>query len=99
MAYYDEALGVGSILKANNGWGKMYKLMEDGRLAPLTEQTSLGDVVREKRTGREDSKAKEIFVTSGQVLFDLAWGFYLYEKALKEGIGTTLKIWDAPCWL
>ena len=99
MAYYEEALGTGSILKANNGWGKMYRLMEEGKLASLTEQVSLGDVVRAKCSGRVDDKTKEIFVTSGQVLFDLAWGYSLYERALKEGIGTMLKIWDDPCWL
>lgn len=99
MAYYDEALQAGGILKANNGWGKMYKLMEEGRLKNLAEQVSLGDVVRGKGSGRQSSKTKEIFVTSGQVLFDLAWGYSLYEKAQKEGIGTTLKIWDNPCWI
>jgi len=37
-------------------------------------------------------------VTSGQVLFDLAWGYRLYQKALSAGEGTRLKIWDDPCW-
>lgn len=99
MAYYDEALQVGSILKANNGWGKMYKLMEEGRLEPLEKQISLGDVVRGRQSARQSSKSKEIFVTSGQVLFDLAWGYSLYEKAVKEEVGTKLKIWDDPCWI
>ncbi len=98
MAYYDEALGVGSILKANNGWGRMYKLMEDGRLSDLSAQTSLGDVVRGKHCGRTDKDKKHIFVTSGQVLFDLAWGYRLYQKALSENVGTLLKIWEDPYW-
>lgn len=99
IAYYDEALQAGGILKANNGWGKMYKLMEEKRLAPLSRQISLGDVVNEKVAGRKDEKTKEIFVTSGQVLFDLAWGYRLYEKARQEEIGTMLKIWDNPYWI
>lgn len=99
MAYYDEALGAGGIQKANNGWGKMYSLMEEGRLAPLSGQISLGEVVRGKAKGRQESRTKEIFVTSGQVLFDLAWGCRLYERAQKEGIGTMLKIWDDPYWI
>lgn len=98
MAYYDEALGVGSILKANNGWGKMYKLMEDGLMPDLRSQISMGDVVRGKADGRIEHDRKEIFVTSGQVLFDLAWGYRLYQKALGSGEGTRLKIWDDPCW-
>lgn len=97
-AYYDEALGVGSILKANNGWGKMYKLMEDGLLPDLSEQVSMGDVVRGKAEGRTSDTTKEIFVTSGQVLFDLGWGYRLYKKAIDMGIGAKLKIWDEPYW-
>lgn len=98
MAYYDEALNAGSILKANNGWGRMYKLMEDGRLNPLSKQVSMGEVVRGKSENRKDNSTKKIFVTSGQVLFDLGWGYTLYKKALETGIGTKLKIWDAPYW-
>lgn len=98
MAYYDEAMGIGSILKANNGWGKMYKLMEDKKLAPLSAQISMGDVVKGKAPGRTEDNTKEIFVTSGQVLFDLGWAYTLYQKALAGDTGTKLKIWDTPYW-
>ena len=98
MAYYDEAMGIGSILKANNGWGKMYKLMEDKKLAPLSAQISMGDVVKGKVPGRTEDNTKEIFVTSGQVLFDLGWAYTLYQKALAGDTGTKLKIWDTPYW-
>lgn len=99
MAYYEEALKAGGILKANNGWGKMYSLMEKGKLAALESQISLGDVVRKKESGRKNDETKEIFVTSGQVLFDLAWGYYLYKIAQNKGFGTTLQIWDKPYWI
>lgn len=99
MAYYDEAIQIGNIKKANNGWGKMYELMEKRKLQPLNKQSSLGDIVKGKKEGRQSSKTKEIFVTSGQVLFDLAWAYRLYKEAEKEHIGTKLKIWDNPCWI
>lgn len=99
MAYYEEALQAGNILKANNGWGKMYQLIEQKRLKPLEEEISLGDVVRKKAPGRADENTKEIFITSGQVLFDLAWAYRLYNKALEKNIGTRLKIWDNPYWI
>ena len=99
MAYYDEALQAGGILKANNGWGKMYKLMEEGRLKGLADQISLGDVVRGKKDRRQSNDTKEIFVTSGQVLFDLAWAYNLFKIAEKKKIGTKLKIWDEPYWM
>lgn len=98
MAYYDEAIGLGNIKKACNGWGKMYELMEQKRMSPLSEQVSLGDVVVDHSLGRKEHKTKEIFVTSGQVLFDLGWGYELYETAKKKGIGVTLPLWDEPLW-
>ena len=84
--------------KACNGWGKMYALMEQGRMKDLDHQNSLGDVVTNPELGRKDPKARELFVTSGQVLFDLAWGCDLYETAKKLGIGQELELWDEPHW-
>ena len=98
MAYWEEAINTGGILKANNGWGKMYQLMEQGKIPLLQDQFSMGDVVKGQASGRIDDSKKEIFVTSGQVLFDLAWGDVLYKKALKKEVGTKIKIWDEPYW-
>lgn len=98
QAYYDEAIELGDVNKACNGWGKMYALMEQGRMKDLDHQNSLGDVVTNPELGRKDPKARELFVTSGQVLFDLAWGCDLYETAKKLGIGQELELWDEPYW-
>lgn len=97
-AYYEEALELGDIKKACNGWGRMYELMEQRRMTDLAHSISLGDVVVDPSLGRKDPAVKEIFVTSGQVLFDVAWGYELYRQAKKKGIGQTLKLWDEPYW-
>ncbi|MEA4972150.1 MAG: tyramine oxidase subunit B [Candidatus Metalachnospira sp.] len=97
-AYYDGGVKLGDVKEACNGWGKMYELMEQGRMADLAHEVSLGDVVINPSLGRKDKNAKEIFVTSGQVLFDVAWGSELYEIAKKQGIGQTLTLWDDPYW-
>ncbi len=97
-AYYDEAMKLGDITKACNGWGRMYELMEQGRLAGLEQEISLGDVVVEPSYGRKTTQEKQIFVTSGQVLFDIAWGYELYREALKKGIGVKLNLWQEPYW-
>ena len=97
-AYYDEAMKLGDITKACNGWGRMYALMEQGRLAGLEQEISLGDVVVEPSYGRKTPQEKQIFVTSGQVLFDIAWGYELYREALKKGIGVKLNLWQEPYW-
>ena len=39
-----------------------------------------------------------MFVTSGQVVFDIGWGYQIYQNALKKGIGQKLKLWDEPYW-
>ena len=64
----------------------------------LDQQISLGDVVVDPSLGRQNPKDKEIFVTSGQVLFDVAWGKRLYEEAKRQGIGQNLVLWDEPYW-
>lgn len=97
-AYYDEAMKLGDITKACNGWGRMYALMEQGRLAGLEQEISLGDVVVAPSYGRKTTQEKQIFVTSGQVLFDIAWGYELYREALKKGIGVKLNLWQEPYW-
>jgi ornithine cyclodeaminase len=97
-AYYAEALELGDVKKACNGWGKMYELMENKKMVNLQESISLGDVVLEPTLGRTNEKDKEIFVTSGQVLFDIGWGCELYELAKEKGIGQTLTLWDEPYW-
>lgn len=97
-AYYQEALELGDITKACNGWGKMYRLMEEERLPDLSKQVSLGNVVVSPELGRKEINEKHILVTSGQVLFDLAWGYELYQTAQKNDIGTKLNLWDEPYW-
>ena len=72
--------------------------MEQGRLAGLEQEISLGDVVVEPSYGRKTPQEKQIFVTSGQVLFDIAWGYELYREALKKGIGVKLNLWQEPYW-
>lgn len=98
MAYYEEALSLGSITKACNGWGKMYALMEQGRMCPLKDAVSMGDVVVEHSLGRKSKEEKQIFVTSGQVVFDVGWGYELYQNARKKNIGQKLTLWDEPYW-
>lgn len=98
MAYYEEAISLGSVTKACNGWGKMYALMEQGRMDTLENSVSMGDVVVEPSLGRSSHEEKQIFVTSGQVVFDIGWGYELYQSALKKNIGQRLKLWDEPHW-
>lgn len=97
-AYYEEGISLGSVKKTCNGWGLMYSLMENGKLSSLSEAVSLGDVVVDHSLGRKNKEDKYMFVTSGQVVFDIGWGYQIYQNALKKGIGQKLKLWDEPYW-
>ena len=67
-------------------------------MSSLSEAVSLGDVVVDHSLGRKNKEDKYMFVTSGQVVFDIGWGYQIYQNALKKGIGQKLKLWDEPYW-
>ena len=58
--------------------------------------TSLGDVIENPALARKDDKEKVIFITSGMPTEDLAWGYDVYQEALRQGIGQTLTLWEKP---
>lgn len=56
----------------------------------------LGAIVRGTESGRT-SKDEIIMVSlGGMPILDVGWGHECYMKALKEGIGLKLKLWDTP---
>ncbi len=56
----------------------------------------LGAIVRGIEPGR--TKEDEIIMISlgGMPILDVGWGYECYKKAVEEGIGTKLKLWDSP---
>ena len=97
-AYYEEGQSLGSVKKACNGWGLFYSLMEEGRVPSLAESISMGDVVCDPSLGRKNPSEKYMFVTSGQVVFDIGWGYELYQQAQGKGLGVKLPVWEEPYW-
>jgi len=59
---------------------------------------SLGDIVSKKIPGRKTDEDTIIFVTGGLPVEDVAWGYTVYQNALRKKIGQELKYWDAPHW-
>lgn len=97
-AYVEDAIASGDKEAYYAGviGGPMYTLIDKGKLDPLPESVSLGDVVRGTHKGRESDDDRIIFVACGMAVFDLAWGVELYENAVKKGIGQKLLLWDGP---
>lgn len=95
--YFDEHLQLPENERFKAGIGvDIYQLMHKGKLAPITEATSLGDVINGNRVGRENDEERICFVTGGLPVWDVGYGYDLYCKAKEMGLGQELKLWDEP---
>ncbi len=95
--YFDEHLQLPENERFINGIGvQAYRMMYEGKLPPITEATSLGDIICGTRVGRESPEDRICFVTGGMPVWDVGWGYDLYQNAKKLGLGQTLKLWDSP---
>ena len=95
--YYDEHLLLPENERFVNGIGvQIYRMMYEGKIPPITEATSLGDVINGTRAGRESEEERICFVTGGLPVWDVGYSYDIYHNALKLGLGQTLKLWDDP---
>lgn len=56
--------------------------------------TNIGDVITGKIEAKESEDDIILFALGGQPVYDVAWGYKIYQNALKKGIGTKLNLWD-----
>lgn len=70
-------------------------MIAEGKLA-ATDLEDIGRIVSGKGPGRRSDE--EIFIMSvgGMPVEDVAWGTVIYRRALAQGIGVRLNLWDAP---
>ena len=97
-AYVEEAVASGDIAGYYSGviGGPIYTLIDKGKVTPLKEAAGLGDIVNKEKKGRTTDDETIIFVACGMGVYDVAWGFDIYHKALSKGIGQKLLLWDEP---
>ena len=69
--------------------------IHDGQMDPAII-TNLGDIVSGKQAGRQNDEEKIIFGMGGQPVYDVAWSYEIYQKAVALGLGTKLNVWDTP---
>jgi ornithine cyclodeaminase len=55
---------------------------------------NIGDVINGKVQARKSEDDIIIFGLGGQPVYDVAWGYRIYQNALKKGIGTKLNLWE-----
>ena len=97
-AYVEEAVASGDKAEYYSGviGGPIYTLIDAGKVSQLEESTGLGDIVNKKKEGRTSDDETIIFVACGMGVYDVAWGFELYNRSLARGIGQKLVLWDEP---
>ena len=97
----EEGLTSSNGLASLSTWAPTYQIMKlqlDGKLDEETDIINLGDVIENKRDGRTSETEKIFFLAGGMPVHDVAWGYEVYKKALAEGIGVKLNLWDKPHW-
>lgn len=76
--------------------GPIYRLIDAGKLPALKDSTSIGMIINGDKPGRADENDSYVFVACGMAVFDVAWGYDVYQNALKQGLGQKLLLWDTP---
>ena len=76
--------------------GGLYQMIEDGKLPPLEQFASLGDVACGNVAGRTSDDDRIAVVTGGMATEDVAWAYDLYLRAKEMGLGQNLLLWEEP---
>ena len=76
--------------------GPVYTLIDAGKMPPLSQSTSIGEVILGEKPGRTSDEERVTFMACGMATFDVGLAYDLYRTALAEGIGTKLTLWDDP---
>ena len=67
--------------------------IHEGRMAKDAIE-DIGDVITGKIKGRESKEDIILYGLGGQPVYDVAWGYRIYQNALEKGIGTKLNLWE-----
>ena len=98
--------------KMYEGWGTGYPLPTQKNVSTLLgmgffdavsenkiareDIADMGGILLGDQTGRDNDDQIVIYAVGGMPIEDVAWGFDCYNKAVENGIGTSLNLWDTP---
>ena len=74
---------------------KFMDLIASGRMGADALE-DLGAIAAGAAAGRRDDQEIAILSVGGMPVEDVAWGTVLYRRALEQGIGVSLNLWDIP---
>ncbi|MBZ9557485.1 MULTISPECIES: tyramine oxidase subunit B [Modicisalibacter] len=74
---------------------KFMDMIADGRLSADALE-DLGAIVAGATPGRRNDDEIILLSVGGMPVEDVAWGTVIYRKAIEQGIGVTLNLWESP---
>lgn len=74
---------------------RFYDLVTAGKIA-RADVTDIGDIINGEKTGRDSENQVIVYAVGGMPTEDVGWGCACYRRALAEGIGTRLDLWNEP---
>jgi N-[(2S)-2-amino-2-carboxyethyl]-L-glutamate dehydrogenase len=82
-------------------WVPTYQVLKmyDERRLKDEDMLSLGDIAIGNVPARRNDKERIFFLSGGLPVEDVSWGCAMYEKAVEQGLGQRLDIWDQAHWL
>lgn len=78
--------------------GQVLKYVTEGKMTTSNIQ-NLSEIVLDPSRFVRGTEKKVLFIAGGLPVEDVAWGYTVYQEAIRLGIGQKLKLWDEPYWL
>ena len=99
--WYEEGKRHPDGIESTRDWAPSYqifKLMEAGKLDGGA-MLSLSDVATGRASPRASDGDRIFFISGGLPVEDVAWGYTVYQEALRKGLGQRLLLWEGAHWL
>lgn len=76
--------------------GTFHGLIESGALSRAQVHAEIGEIAAGDRPGRESGDERITFWHRGFAISDIVLGQHLYERAMTDGVGRMLTLWEGP---
>ena len=70
-----------------------YDAVTEGKIEK-EDITDIGEILCGEKTGRDNPEQIILYSVGGMPIEDVAWGYDVYQNALKKNIGTVLNVWE-----
>lgn len=77
---------------------EVVRLVREGKLK-REDVINLGAVVEGVASDKVKNGKPTIFNAQGMPVYDVSFAYDIYQRALKEGYGVKLELWDTPHWV